>query len=98
MAHGLSVAGRLWIILTRTMEKLTPPRVLATEALPGIPSAGIEIPEEGRNNDYELFCRVSLGDQFNNERYIVLRKLGYGQYSTVWLAHDSRQDFMENTL
>lgn len=87
MAHGLSVAARLWRILTRTLEKPTPP---------GIPGAGIKIPEEGANHDYELFCRVSLGDQFNDERYIALRKLGYGQYSTVWLARDSRQDSSKN--
>ena len=90
MAHGLSVAARLWRILTRTLEKPTPPTALATDALPGIPSSGIRIPEEGTNHDYELFCRVSLGDLFNDERYIALRKLGYGQYSTVWLARDSR--------
>jgi len=88
MAHGLSVAARLWRILTRTLKKPTPPRALATNVVPEIPSSGIRIPEEGTNHDYELFCHVSLGGQFNNERYIALRKLGYGQYSTVWLARD----------
>jgi serine/threonine-protein kinase SRPK3 len=37
------------------------------------------------------FLRVLLGDLFDNQRYKVLRKLGYGQYSTVWLARDDRQ-------
>ncbi|KAI9744041.1 MAG: serine/threonine protein kinase, CMGC group [Candelina submexicana] len=32
---------------------------------------------------------VHLGDVFN-DRYVVVRKLGYGQYSTVWLARDTR--------
>ncbi|KAM5354712.1 hypothetical protein ACJ41O_001359 [Fusarium nematophilum] len=32
---------------------------------------------------------VSLGDIFNS-RYQVIRKLGYGSYSTVWLAIDER--------
>jgi hypothetical protein len=32
---------------------------------------------------------VSLGDTFNG-RYTVLQKLGFGQYSTVWLASDAR--------
>ena len=32
---------------------------------------------------------VHLGDVFN-DRYMVVRKLGYGQYSTVWLARDIR--------
>ncbi|KAI9733548.1 MAG: hypothetical protein M1834_003149 [Cirrosporium novae-zelandiae] len=38
------------------------------------------------------FYRVSLGDEFDNRRYTVLRKIGYGQYSTVWLARDSKSD------
>jgi hypothetical protein len=90
MAHGLSVAARLWRILTRVLETPTTPRAPAVNILPGIPSAGIKIPEEGANNDYELFCGVTIDDQFNDERYIALRKLGYGQYSTVWLARDAR--------
>lgn len=32
---------------------------------------------------------VQLGEVFN-DRYMVVRKLGYGQYSTVWLARDIR--------
>lgn len=36
------------------------------------------------------FHPVSLGDTFNSGSYKVLRKLGYGQYSTVWLARDSK--------
>ncbi|TRX88640.1 hypothetical protein FHL15_010499 [Xylaria flabelliformis] len=31
---------------------------------------------------------VHLGDLFNNGQYKVIRKLGEGSYSTVWLAHD----------
>ncbi|KAG6013437.1 hypothetical protein E4U43_007287 [Claviceps pusilla] len=34
------------------------------------------------------FHPVSIGDTFHNNQYTVLRKLGYGQYSTVWLARD----------
>ena len=34
------------------------------------------------------FHSISLGDTFNSGTYKVLRKLGYGQYSTVWLARD----------
>lgn len=31
---------------------------------------------------------VRLGDTFKAGQYRVLRKLGYGLYSTVWLAHN----------
>ncbi|KAK4170623.1 hypothetical protein QBC36DRAFT_350874 [Triangularia setosa] len=31
---------------------------------------------------------VHLGDIFNNGQYKVIRKLGEGSYSTVWLTHD----------
>lgn len=31
---------------------------------------------------------VHLGDLFNNGQYKIIRKLGEGSYSTVWLARD----------
>ena len=31
---------------------------------------------------------VRVGDSFNDGRYIAQRKLGWGQFSTVWLAYD----------
>jgi non-specific serine/threonine protein kinase len=31
---------------------------------------------------------VHLGDVFNDGQYKVIRKLGEGSYSTVWLARD----------
>ncbi len=36
------------------------------------------------------FYRVNLGENFEGGRYTAIRKLGYGEYSTVWLAHDSK--------
>lgn len=32
---------------------------------------------------------VRIGDVFNQGKYKIIRKLGYGLYSTVWLAFDS---------
>ncbi|KAL4950834.1 protein kinase [Aspergillus filifer] len=36
------------------------------------------------------FHPISLGDSLRDGQYTILRKLGYGQYSTVWLANDSK--------
>lgn len=33
---------------------------------------------------------VRIGDRFNNGKYEVVSKLGYGLYSTVWLVRDSQ--------
>lgn len=38
------------------------------------------------------FHPIHLGDKFNSDRYIVVNKLGHGVDSTVWLAHDTRDD------
>ena len=56
--------------------------------------------EERRFKDITLACEwvedyhpggyhpVHLGDAFNDGQYKVIRKLGEGSYSTVWLARD----------
>lgn len=36
------------------------------------------------------FHPIRLGDTFHHGQYTILRKLGYGQYSTVWLAKDAK--------
>ncbi|KAH9857391.1 kinase-like domain-containing protein [Lenzites betulinus] len=33
---------------------------------------------------------VHIGDAFSNGRYVVVRKLGWGHFSTVWLANDTK--------
>lgn len=32
---------------------------------------------------------VRIGEKFNNGKYIVQQKLGWGHFSTVWLVHDT---------
>ena len=33
---------------------------------------------------------VHIGDKFSDGRYVVVRKLGWGHFSTVWLCHDTK--------
>lgn len=84
IAQPQSVLARVWRILTGAPETQT--------ILPHrLPITGSQIPEEGTNGGYSLFCSVKLGDIFNDGRYITVRNFfGYGQYSTVWLARDLR--------
>ncbi|KAF5369300.1 hypothetical protein D9758_002673 [Tetrapyrgos nigripes] len=35
---------------------------------------------------------VKIGDTFSDERYVVVRKLGWGHFSTVWLAKDTKMN------
>ena len=53
-------------------------------------SSGSEEDDEGfdsyRKGGYHA---VRIGDQFSGGRYIAQRKLGWGQFSTVWLAYDT---------
>ncbi|ESK87129.1 cmgc srpk protein kinase [Moniliophthora roreri MCA 2997] len=35
---------------------------------------------------------VKIGDTFSEGRYVVVRKLGWGHFSTVWLARDEKTD------
>lgn len=32
---------------------------------------------------------VKVGERFHNGKYVVLRKLGWGHFSTVWLVEDT---------
>lgn len=58
-------------------------------------SSGDEQPEtNGDEEDSEDYCKggyhpVHAGEQYNNGRYTVIRKLGWGHFSTVWLSRDN---------
>ena len=33
---------------------------------------------------------VSIGERYNDDRYVVVKKLGWGHFSTCWLVEDAR--------
>ena len=44
--------------------------------------------------DSEDYCKggyhpVTVGETYNNGKYVVVRKLGWGHFSTVWLSRDT---------
>ncbi|EPX75142.1 CMGC/SRPK protein kinase Dsk1 [Schizosaccharomyces octosporus yFS286] len=45
---------------------------------------------EENEEDYRYggYHPVFIGEEFNKKRYVVERKLGWGHFSTVWLAYD----------
>ncbi|GLI61516.1 hypothetical protein VaNZ11_003896 [Volvox africanus] len=47
--------------------------------------------EDEGTEDYKKggYHPVTVGEKYKNGRYTVLRKLGWGHFSTVWLVHDA---------
>jgi hypothetical protein len=50
--------------------------------------------EASEEEDLEDYCKggyhpVEPGQLYKNGRYVVVRKLGWGHFSTVWLARDN---------
>jgi serine/threonine protein kinase len=45
-----------------------------------------EDPRDYRRGGYHP---IQLGDSYSSNRYKILQKLGWGHFSTVWLAKDS---------
>jgi serine/threonine-protein kinase SRPK3 len=53
-----------------------------------------DIDEEGEEEDRKDYRKggyhpVQIGEKYKDGRYIVIRKLGWGHFSTVWLVRDT---------
>ena len=63
-------------------------------AMPSQPSEAVYIPEVDLEyfEDYTIggYHPISIGDTFQDGRYQVVHKLGFGGYSTIWLARDTK--------
>ncbi|KAK8115698.1 hypothetical protein PG984_012200 [Apiospora sp. TS-2023a] len=61
--------------------------------MPSQPSEAVYMPEVDLEyfEDYTIggYHPISIGDTFQDGRYQVVHKLGYGGYSTIWLARDT---------
>ncbi|KAL8231803.1 hypothetical protein R6Q57_001581 [Mikania cordata] len=54
-------------------------------------SSGSEEEDENMNSYRKGgYHAVRVADTFAGGRYVAQRKLGWGQFSTVWLAYDSQ--------
>ena len=55
----------------------------------------VYVPEIDLENfeDYTIggYHPTKIGDTFHHNRYEVVHKLGFGGYSTIWLARDKHQ-------
>ena len=71
-----------------------------TRSLPDFRSPTSETSEEdpaettADEEDSEDYCKggyhpVHVGETYNNGKYVVVRKLGWGHFSTVWLSRDT---------
>ncbi|KAL4787143.1 kinase-like protein [Aspergillus varians] len=59
----------------------------------GSSSSEEEVETTAEEEDSEDYCKggyhpVQIGELYNNGRYVVVRKLGWGHFSTVWLSRD----------
>ncbi|KAJ5691865.1 Protein kinase dsk1 [Penicillium macrosclerotiorum] len=66
----------------------------ATSRSPSL-SSGDELETAAEEEDSEDYCKggyhpVHPGETYNGGRYVVVRKLGWGHFSTVWLSRDTK--------
>ena len=63
---------------------------------PSSDESGDYTSEDEGTEDYRRggYHAVRIGDTFKNARYVVQSKLGWGHFSTVWLAWDTQKSVL----
>jgi serine/threonine-protein kinase SRPK3 len=63
---------------------------LSTSFAASSASGSVMTEDEEDEEDYVKggYHPVHVGDKFSDGRYLIVRKLGWGHFSTVWLARD----------
>ncbi|KAG9332368.1 hypothetical protein JZ751_015011 [Albula glossodonta] len=76
-----------------------PPQQESVQQEPEEEILGSDDEEQEDPNDYCKggYHHVKIGDLFNG-RYHVIRKLGWGHFSTVWLAWDIQSETQTQTI
>ncbi|KAF2473518.1 serine protein kinase-like protein Sky1 [Lindgomyces ingoldianus] len=81
-----------------TASPLSHHKVSYTNQLSHSPSSSSSSVDEAENTadeeDSEDYCKggyhpVSVGEEYKDGKYTVVRKLGWGHFSTVWLSRDN---------
>ncbi|KAJ8084352.1 hypothetical protein PM082_003121 [Marasmius tenuissimus] len=81
MANKLTCAKYQYVVTS------SGPKILPVEEPP---SKDEESPADYNAGGY---LQVKVGDTFKNGRYRVIRKLGWGHFSTVWLVKDGHSNY-----
>lgn len=84
----------LYVYTTPATSTHTSPTLIINKHDPGPDGAEETIgplSDEEDINDYKEggYHRVLVGDTFHDGRYVVEAKMGWGYFSTVWLAKDT---------
>lgn len=76
---------------TSTSATNMPPQSQPTSTGPSSVATSVLTEDEEDLEDYRPggYHPINIGDEFNNGRYLIVRKLGWGHFSTVWLARDN---------
>lgn len=69
-----------------------PAQPSAASTAPSSVATSVVTEDEEDLEDYRPggYHPINIGDDFNGGRYVIVRKLGWGHFSTVWLARDNQ--------